>query len=245
VNFEAELEKLLAEETEPLPGSEVACLAAAEQELLTALYKKNADLSLQVEEIYDLVKDGDTRILQEAWATEHNRARQLAGAAIGLCDMLEDFCAYARQSGSKELEHEALLLWKNSGALLEPCGITRLGAEGERLNPALHTVQAAAPSALPREQVTQVLQSGYRYLGAIARRAVVVVSAGDAAVTGGFPREEGDGGSPVRSAEDAASTGGSPAVGVDDTTVTDEFPREEIDGRFPREEIEQEGDENE
>ncbi|MDR3320743.1 MAG: nucleotide exchange factor GrpE, partial [Desulfovibrio sp.] len=173
-----ELEKLLAEEREPLADSEVAELAAAERELLTALYKKDADIALQVEEIYDLVKEGDTRILQKAWAEERNRASQLAGAAIGLCDMLEDFCAYARQSGNGELEHQARLLWQNSGSLLEPCGITRLGAEEERLNPEIHTVQASAPSALPREQVMQVLQSGYRYLGTIARRAVVVVSRG-------------------------------------------------------------------
>jgi molecular chaperone GrpE (heat shock protein) len=92
--------------------------------------------------------------------------------------MLEDFCAYARQSGSEALEHQARLLWKNSDVLLEGCGITRLGEEGQPLDPAIHTVQAAAPSAFPREHVAQVLQSGYRYLGALVRRAVVVVSAG-------------------------------------------------------------------
>jgi molecular chaperone GrpE (heat shock protein) len=107
---------------------------------------------------------------------------------VGLCDILEDFCAYARQSGSGDLEHQARLLWKNSGALLEACGITRLGEEGQSLDPAIHRVQAAVPSELPREQVTQVLRSGYRYLGAIARRAVVVVSAGTGVEQGGDER---------------------------------------------------------
>jgi molecular chaperone GrpE (heat shock protein) len=189
VNFEAELEKLLAQEREFLPGDpknppfpsgyELAELAAAEQELLTALNKKQADFSLQIEEIYDLVKEGDTSVLQEALGVEKNRAGQLVAAAVGLCDMLEDFCAYARQSGSEALEHQAHLLWKNSGALLEGCGITRLGEEGQRLDPAIHTVQAAVPSAFPREHVAQVLQSGYRYLGVVVRRASVVVSAGN------------------------------------------------------------------
>jgi molecular chaperone GrpE (heat shock protein) len=178
VNFEAELEKLLAAEQEP-PVYELAELAASERELFAALNKKNTDISLQIEEIYDLVKEGDTHVLQQAYETERNRAGQLAGTAIALCDMLEDFCAYARQSGSGDLEHQARLLWKNSGTLLEACGLTRLGEEGQLLDPAIHKVQAAAPSALPREYVTQVLQSGYRYLGAIARRAVVVVSAGN------------------------------------------------------------------
>jgi molecular chaperone GrpE (heat shock protein) len=188
VNFEAELEKLLAQEREPLSASAPAELAAAEMELFTEMNKKNADLSLQVEEIYDLVKEGDTRVLQEALETEKNRAGQLAAAAVGLCDILEDFCAYARQSGSGDLEYQARLLWKNSGTVLEGCGITRLGEEGECLDPAIHRVQAAVPSELPREQVTQVLQSGYRYLGAVARRAVVVVSSGNSVSE---PEQEG------------------------------------------------------
>lgn len=179
MNFEAELEKLLAQEGEPLSASALAELAAAERELFTEMNKKSADLSLQLEEIYDLVKAGDTRILQEALETEKNRAGQLAAAVVGLCDILEDFCAYARQSGSGDLEHQARLLWKNSGTVLEGCGITRLGEEGECLDPAIHRVQEAVPSELPREHVTQVLQSGYRYLGNVARRAVVVVSSGN------------------------------------------------------------------
>jgi molecular chaperone GrpE (heat shock protein) len=186
VNFEAELEKLLIREQKPLPHYELTEAAAAERELLAmerellaAVQKKQTDLSLQVEEIYDLVKEGDTRVLQEALDTEKGRTGQLALAAIGLCDMLEDFCAYARQSGNGDLEHQGLLLWKNSGALLESCGITRLGEEGQPLDPAIHTVQAAVASAFPREHVAQVLQSGYRYLGVVVRRAVVVLSAGN------------------------------------------------------------------
>jgi molecular chaperone GrpE (heat shock protein) len=178
VDFEAELKKLLSQERVPLSASCMEEFAASEKEFLTALYKKNTDISLQVEEIYDLVKEDDSRVLQEALAAEKNRTKQLAGAAIGLCDMLEDFCAYAVQSGSADLEEQARVLWKNSGALLEACGITRLGEAGQLLNPAIHSVQAAVPSDFPKEQVTRVLQSGYRYLGAIARRAVVVVSAG-------------------------------------------------------------------
>jgi molecular chaperone GrpE (heat shock protein) len=178
VNFEAELDKLLAREQEPLLQHELAEFAAAEREILAAVNKKQTDLSLQVEEIYDLVKEGDSKVLQETLDAEKGRARQLALTAIGLCDLLEDFCAYARQSGSEDLEHQGRLLWKNSGALLENCGITRLGEEGQPLNPAIHTVQAAAASVFPQEYVAQVLQSGYRYLGAVVRRAVVVISSG-------------------------------------------------------------------
>jgi hypothetical protein len=40
VNFEAELEKLLAREREPLSGCELAEFALAERELLTVMNKK-------------------------------------------------------------------------------------------------------------------------------------------------------------------------------------------------------------
>jgi molecular chaperone GrpE (heat shock protein) len=176
INFEAELNKLLERESGPLPQSELAELAAAEQKLLASLYQKQTDLSLQVEEIYDLAKEADTRVLQEALETEKTRANRLAGAAVGLSDMLEDFCVYAGDSGSEELAAQAVLLWKNSGALLEGCGITRLGEEGQPLDPEIHTVKAAAPSPLPREHVLRVLQSGYRYLGEVVRKAAVQVS---------------------------------------------------------------------
>ncbi|MDR1933730.1 MAG: nucleotide exchange factor GrpE [Spirochaetales bacterium] len=178
LNFETELNKLLAREPEPLPHSELAELILAEQKLLAALNKKQADLSFQVEEIYDLAKESDTRVLQETLEAEKERGDKLAAAAIALCDILEHFCAYARQSGSEELENQARLLWQNSDGVLEGCGIIRLGEEGQSLDPEIHTVQAAAASPLPRERVTRVLQSGYRYLGTVLRRAAVVISTG-------------------------------------------------------------------
>jgi molecular chaperone GrpE (heat shock protein) len=179
VDFEAELEKLLAGEQEPLPQYELAEVLAEGRALLEALNKKQADFSLQVEEIYDLAKEADARELREALSAEKDRLRQLLGAAVGLSDMLEHFYVYAGQSGSAELEHQGRLLWQNSRLLLENCGISRLGKAGQILDPALHTVQAAVDSELPKEHVVQVLQSGYGYLGTVLRKAVVMVSRGD------------------------------------------------------------------
>jgi molecular chaperone GrpE (heat shock protein) len=178
VNFEMELEKLLAREQDPLPQGELVELIGAGQSQLAALNKKQTDLSLQVEEIYDLVKEADTQVLQEALEAEKSRVHQLVEATLGLCDMLEDFCAYAEQSGSEALEHQGCLLWKNSSDLLESCGITRLGAAGQPLDPKIHKVQAVAAASIPREHVVRVLQSGYRYLGTVLRKAVVIVSSG-------------------------------------------------------------------
>jgi molecular chaperone GrpE (heat shock protein) len=176
LNFEAELGKLLAGETGRLPQYELTELAAAGRELLTELNKRQTDTSLQIEEIYDLVKEQG--FLREAAAEEKARADRLVLAAMGLSDLLEDFYAYAKQSGGGELRSQAKLLWEKAGGILSANGILRFGEEGQSLDPRLHTVKAAAESSLPREQVVQVLQSGYMYQNMLLRKAAVVVSRG-------------------------------------------------------------------
>jgi molecular chaperone GrpE (heat shock protein) len=180
LNFEDELDKLLARETERLPCSEAAGLAAAGREFLAELHKKQTDLSLQVEEIYDLVKEQDTQGLRDTVDAERARANQLVFAAMGLSDLLEDFCIYAARSGSEELKHQAGLLWEHSGGILKGQGILRFGAAGELLNPQIHTVKASVDSDFPREQVVEVLQSGYAYQNRLLKKAAVVVSRGQA-----------------------------------------------------------------
>jgi len=177
-DFELELDKLLAQENQPLPQSELVELAAAGRQLLMALNKKQADITMQIEEIYDVVKEVDTGVLQEALLTEKARAGKLAKTALCLCDLVDDFCAFACHSGDETLERQALLMRKNAGGFLEESGMTRLGEEGQALDPEIHSVQACAASPIPREHVAQVLQSGYRYMGAVMRRATVVVSTG-------------------------------------------------------------------
>jgi molecular chaperone GrpE (heat shock protein) len=178
LNFEDELNKLLFRETERLPQYEAAELAAAGQELLAELNKKQTDVSLQIEEIYDLVKEQDTRIFQETIDAEKARSSQLVYAAMALSGLLEDFCTYAEQGGSEELKHQANLLWEHSGSILGDRGIFRFGAAGEFLNPQIHTVKASVESSLPREQVVRVLESGYAYQGLLLKKAAVVVSRG-------------------------------------------------------------------
>ena len=178
MDFEVELEKLLAGEQEPLPRYELVEVLAESRTLLEALNKRQADLSLQVEEIYDLAKEADARELREALKAERGRLQQVLEAAVGLSDLLEHFRVYAGQSGSAELEHQGRLLWQDSRSLLESCGIVRLGEAGESLNPSLLTVQSALDSGFPKEQIIQVLQSGFAYFGSLLRKAVVVVSKG-------------------------------------------------------------------
>jgi molecular chaperone GrpE (heat shock protein) len=175
LNFEDELNKLLSQ-TGSFLHHELAELAAADQELLAELNKKQTGTSLQIEEIYDLVKEQG--FLRETVAAEKARADQLVLAAMGLSDLLEDFYAFAKQSGGGELQSQAKLLWEKAGGILSGNGILRFGEEEQPLDPRLHTVKAAAGSSLPREQVIQVLQSGYVYHNTLLRKAAVVVSRG-------------------------------------------------------------------
>jgi molecular chaperone GrpE (heat shock protein) len=176
LNFEAELNKLLFREAGRLPQYELVELAAEGQELLREFNKKQTDVSLQIEEIYDLVKEQEG--LQKQVDAETARADRLVLAAISLVDLLEDFCTYAGQSGSEELEQQAGILWRNAGSILLNCEIFRFGEKGQLLDPQIHTVKASAESLLPPEQVVQVLQSGYVYKNILVRKAAVVVSRG-------------------------------------------------------------------
>lgn len=178
LDFKRELNRLLEQEAHPLQGDALAETALAGQRILTALGKKQSELSMQVEEIYDIVESLDTAALQEALRAETQRADTLAEAAVGLCDILEDFCAYSRESGNEELEKQGQMMWSNAGRLLERCGFARLGEDGQPLDPEIHKVRSAAASPVPREHVARVLQSGYRYRGAVVRRAAVVASKG-------------------------------------------------------------------
>jgi hypothetical protein len=112
---------------------------------------------MQIEEIYDTAKDTDIRGWQTALRTEKSRADQLTATSVALRDIVEDFCAYARQSGNVGLARQGLMMWKNAGRLLESCGITRVGEEGQPLDPKIYTVHAAAVSPISREHVARVL----------------------------------------------------------------------------------------
>jgi molecular chaperone GrpE (heat shock protein) len=145
---------------------------------LAELNRKQADVSLQIEEIYDLVKEQDTRGLREQTEAEKDRADRLVFAAIDLADLLDDFFAYAGRSGSEALRHQADLLKKSTGSILAAQGILGFGEPGQALDPRIHTVKASAESSLPREQVVEALQTGYVYRNTLLRKAAVVVSRG-------------------------------------------------------------------
>ena len=178
MDFEAELTKLLAQEPMPLPQSEFTELSAVGNKLLQTLDKRQVDISLQIEELYDLARESDNTALQEVMQREKTRADSTIRTAVGLSDLIDDFYEFSLQSGNKDLEHQAHLMRKKADGLLAECGITRLGETGQPLDPEIHSVKSGITSVIPREHVAKVLQSGYRYQGALLRKAAIVVSKG-------------------------------------------------------------------
>jgi len=178
IDFKKELQKLLDQESEPLPQGELEIFIEAERQLIQSLNKKQTDISMQVEEIYDMVKDADTGVLQEAVRDEKTRVNRIAQTVAGLCDLIDDFYEYAYKSGDGGLEHQAALMKKNADTLIENVAMSRIGEPGQQLNHEIHSVQAAVPSPAPMEQVTKVVRSGYRHMGAIMRKAAVIISKG-------------------------------------------------------------------
>jgi molecular chaperone GrpE len=57
-------------------------------------------------------------------------------------------------------------------------GLTRVGAKGDKFDPALHQAVAQIPSDVPAGEIAEVFQPGYVLAGRTLRAAMVAVSAG-------------------------------------------------------------------
>lgn len=190
LDFKKELDKLLASEDSVLEADEFGLLAAEGTRLLAAVDgkqagisqqvdavgKKQADISLQIEEIYDIVKEFDAD--KSALRSERALVEGLLKAVVGMSDMVEDFYNFTEQGGSEELVRQAQIMRKNADDLLGTCSVTRFGEAGQPLDPAEHSVYSSAVSAYPNEHVAKVLQSGYAYKGTVIRKATIIVSTG-------------------------------------------------------------------
>jgi molecular chaperone GrpE (heat shock protein) len=124
-------------------------------EKLSELSSKIENLSLQTEEIYEII--------------ENNSADNiLIKTFVSVCDLLEAyFTAYDTDGAGKRKFRE----------ILNESGISLLGEAGERLSPEIHRVIGAEETqGMMPEQILQVVQSGYSYKNKVIRKAKVVVS---------------------------------------------------------------------
>ena len=171
MNFEAELKKLLDAEETPLLDP-LAELARAQAGFLEVISKQGSDVSLQVEEIYDIVKSADENAKEIKNAAK--RENLLLSSMIAMNDMLDSLMQYI---GRTDARHSETIASKRD-ELMNVCGLERLGLPGQQLDPRIHTVAAAEFDEAPPESVIRVLESGYLYRGNVVRKATVIISKG-------------------------------------------------------------------
>ena len=171
MNFAEELKNLLEAESS-LPRDPLAELSRAQAGILEALYKNNKGISLQVEEIYDIIKESDENARELKSAAK--RENSLLGALFVVDDLLDSLLRYIQRSGAG---HAEMIAAKRDEAMIG-CGLEKLGYVGQQLDPRMHTVASAEPGGAPMESVTRVLESGYMYRGNVVRKATVVISNG-------------------------------------------------------------------
>ena len=175
MNFIDELRKLLYAE-EVLPTDPLEELTRAQIRLLDTIKADGGGISLQVEEIYDIVKDADENAKEVKNAAR--RETKLLGGLVAFSDLLDDMLAFFTGSDSV---HTGTIDAKREDIILA-CGLERFGSCGDRLDPQLHTVASAEDSDAPPESIIKVLENGYLYGGKIIRKAAVIVSTGAAPV---------------------------------------------------------------
>ena len=170
MDFAIELQKLLAEETPLLDP--LAELAKSQLMTLESITKNTSDISLQVEEIYDIVKDSDENAKEIKNAAKREEA--LLASLVAVNDLIDTLLQHFAAS---DTSHITVIAAKRE-EILRACGIEKTGYPGQMLDPKIHTVAAAEKSEAPRESITRVLESGYIYKGSIVRKATVIVSTG-------------------------------------------------------------------
>ena len=171
MDFRIELKKLMdAEETTPLdPLTE---LSRAQMGLFEAIQKTGTGISLQVEEVYDIVKEADenTRELKSAGKRESS----LLSSLIAMSDIVDSLLQHMQSAAEV---HAATIAAKRADTL-SGCKLEMYDGMGERLDPRYHTVATAEFSDAPSETVIKTLESGYIYRGNVIRKATVIISKG-------------------------------------------------------------------
>ena len=167
MDFTSELQKLLTLEESP-PFDTFTELAQAQMTFFECIQKNDSNISLQVEEIYDIIKDYDDNAKEVKTAVK--RENILVSGLVSLGDLLDTLVPYVQG-------HDQALTVKKDD-ILNACGVELLGFVGEQLDPRLHTVASAVFSEAMIESVIDVLEYGYVYRGKVIRKATVILSKG-------------------------------------------------------------------
>ena len=171
MDYLTELQKLLKEEDAPVLDSHLE-LSQSQLKLMEAIYKRNTDISMQVEEIYDIIKDADQNANEVASAAR--RERLLLESLMSLNDLLGDVLLVLSDTHFEHLE----AISGKVEEILDICNLEITTALGQRLDPRIHEVVAAESSDEPVEAVIRILEHGYEYREKVLRKGKVIVSKG-------------------------------------------------------------------
>lgn len=165
--------------TPPIPpetgGSALVEPPAEAAHRLTAELEQLKDQHLRLAADFDNFKKRTQRERSETWA------RAQANVVSNILDVLDDLVRVAAlepaQVQPKDILEGVQLVERKLVRELQGAGLERLGASGERFDPNLHEAVATAPAPSPDQDhiVADVLQSGYRFGGALLRPARVTV----------------------------------------------------------------------
>ncbi len=129
--------------------------------------------------------EGQLREAREQ-ADEHRResarlreqAHRAASRTLGIVDTLDDVMVLARQNANAKWVTHLERLTRKTLLILEEIGLTEIAAEGEpfdaEVHEALDTVEPG--DGQPAYQIVQVVSRGFRYQGAVLRRAEVITT---------------------------------------------------------------------
>jgi molecular chaperone GrpE (heat shock protein) len=154
------------------PLREIPSTVVALIERLDLQSKQSLELSLQIEEIYDIIKDGEQSA--DELRTLRSHELTLVEVVAQMTDMLDDLTAFT--ATIPQLEEQSAAIANKTDLLLQTAGMLRLAKPGDALNPKLHTVVQTADAGQEPETITQVLRSGYSYKGKVVKKSQVIVN---------------------------------------------------------------------
>jgi molecular chaperone GrpE (heat shock protein) len=175
MDFQTKLQKLIDEEISP-PLDPIIEIAKAQATLLGEIKKREENISLQVEEIYDIVKESDENALKVK-SLEKSKLL-LIESMVNIVDILDTVLSAAKKNDEPFINAITVKLEES----LHACGLERLGVTGEHIDYRLHEVISAEFSSLPFETVIKVIRSGFCYNEKLVRKAAVIVSKGENSV---------------------------------------------------------------
>jgi molecular chaperone GrpE (heat shock protein) len=173
MDFQSELRRLVEKETIPI-GSKLMEVIRAERNILFSIDEQAKGLSSRMEDIYEIIKDGDDSINAAKTSLQHEQA--LISTAIALSDLIDTFINFA---GDKpELSDQARMMQQQTEKILSRAKMESFGKLDDPINPKLYNVSGAIYSEKPFEHVATVLEKGYMFENKLIRKASVIVSKG-------------------------------------------------------------------